>query len=627
MAVGAVTSRLSAMPTRMRSLIGDRLATYGAPVLLGVVASLATPLLAADLQFRVTQWLIFGVLALSLSLVWGMGRLFSFGQTLFFGAGAYAYTVLSIDIGNPQSETVLAVVGGVLLGSLLAAALGYFMFYGGITDVYVAVVTLAATLVAFTLIGATGGSQWHVGKAPLGGYNGIPAIAPLALAGKTYIGEDMLRIVITATVVAFLASRLFVRSSTGRVAIGVGVNEERAELLGFDSRRYKLLLFVLAGAIAAFAGTLFAPNEGIVTPEVFGLPVAGPLVIWVMLGGRTALAGGIVGALGLNFLSTYADQLTIAGRQPFAGQTALVLGILLLVIVFTIPEGLLPALSRLVGRTNRGRTQLRGDEERAVDRLSEVPATFVEHDLLSADSGQILEGRDLIKNFDGVKAVNGVSLGLSRKGLLCLLGPNGAGKSTVFNMLAGRFRPTHGEVLIKGKPATRLRTYERARLGLGMKLQIPCVFTELSVRENLWLAGYAASGQRSHSDTTSRELIDWLGFASQAETLAGNLSHGQQQALEIAMVVATAPPVILLDEPTAGMTHGETSRVAALVRAMSQSSAVLVIEHDMDFVRALDCPIVLMVNGEVFAEGSLDELRQDSRVLDVYLGRSAQQHA
>jgi branched-chain amino acid transport system permease protein len=191
-------------------------------------------------------------------------------------------------------------------------------------------------------------------------------------------------------------------------------------------------------------------------------------------------------------------------------------------------------------------------------------------------------------------------------------------------MLAGRFQPTQGDVLIRGKPATRLRTYERARLGLGMKLQIPCVFTELSVRENLWLAGYAAGGQKSQADTISSELVDWLGFALEEETLAGNLSHGQQQALEIAMVVATAPPVILLDEPTAGMTHGETSRVAALVRALSKSSAVLVIEHDMDFVRALDCPIVLMVDGQVFAKGSLDELRQDTRVLDVYLGRTAQ---
>jgi branched-chain amino acid transport system permease protein len=591
------------------------------PIVMGVAMVVVGLLVKPALQFRLTQWLIAGLLALSLGLVWGIGRMFSFGQTLFFGIGAYTYAVVTRN-ASQGADTVPAVIAGVALGTLVAAALGYFMFYGGITDVYVAVVTLAATLVAFTLMGATGGAQWKVGEALLGGYNGMPAIAPLTIGGYPIVGGDFLNTVIVVCVIVFLLAKAFIRSNVGRVAIGVGVNEQRAELLGFDTRRYKLLLFSIGGAIASLAGTLFSPNEGIVTPGVFGLALAGPVVIWVMLGGRTVLSGAIVGALVLNYLSANIDRLQVGGATPFANQTTLILGIVLLIIVFTIPEGIVPALTRLKDAgLSRGRARSVAAEE-VGDRIGQLPDLPAYSRWREMRDGPELEAKNLVKHFDGVRAVNGVSLTLEATDLMCLLGPNGAGKSTVFNILAGRYQPTSGDVLIAGKSVTKLRPHERARRGLGLKLQVPTIFTELSVRENLWIAGFAGVGNRSGADRSSEELLDWLGLRDRADTLAGTLSHGQQQTLEIAMVLATGPSLVLLDEPTAGMTHGETTRVAALAQLLHEQAAVLVIEHDMDFVRALNCPVVLLVDGEVFARGAWDELRRDKRVLDIYLGRA-----
>jgi len=571
-------------------------------------------------QYRLTQWLIAGLLALSLGLVWGTGRMFSFGQTFFFGIGAYTYAVVTrnMDVG---ADTLPAVIAGVAMGTLAAAALGYFMFYGGITDVYVAVVTLAATLVAFTLMGATGGAQWKIGDALLGGYNGMPAIAPLTVGGDFLVEGDLLNTVIAICVVVFLLAKVFVRSNVGRVAIGVGVNEQRAELLGFDTRRYKLLLFAIGGAIAGLAGTLFSSNEGIVTPGVFGLAMAGPVVIWVMLGGRSVLSGAFVGALVLNYLSSNIDRWQVGDARPFAGQTTLILGIVLLIIVLTIPEGIVPAVTRLVAAPLSRDRRRRAVDDVIGDRIAQLPDLPAYGRARERREGPALEAKNLVKHFDGVRAVNGVSLSLEATDLVCLLGPNGAGKSTVFNMLAGRYQPTSGDVLMAGKDVTKLRPHERARRGLGLKLQVPTIFTELSVGENLWIAGFAGVGNRSGADRSREELLNWLGLQSKADTLAGSLSHGQQQTLEIAMVLATAPSLVLLDEPTAGMTHGETTRVAALAQLLHERAAVLAIEHDMDFVRALNCPVVLLVNGEVFARGAWDELRRDKRVLDIYLGR------
>lgn len=234
----------------------------------------------------------------------------------------------------------------------------------------------------------------------------------------------------------------------------------------------------------------------------------------------------------------------------------------------------------------------------------------------------LLEVSRVSKSFGGLRALADVSLSLRARSLTCLLGPNGAGKSTLFQIVAGTLHPDSGDVLLEGKSLARQLTYRRARQGLGVKLQVPCIYSELSVHENLWLAAYSGSRKAHLADHATSNLLNWLRLEGDAGLLAGALSHGQQQWLEIAMVMARRPRAVLLDEPTAGMTHSETLLVGELVKQMQAHAAVLVVEHDMDFVRALDCKTTLLVEGSVFATGTLAELRDDERVLDIYLGRA-----
>jgi branched-chain amino acid transport system permease protein len=233
----------------------------------------------------------------------------------------------------------------------------------------------------------------------------------------------------------------------------------------------------------------------------------------------------------------------------------------------------------------------------------------------------VLETRDLGISFGGVKAVDAVSARFGG-GLHCLIGPNGAGKSTFFNLLVGRYRPTTGRILYLGHDIARLESHERARRGIGIKLQVPSVYGRLSVEENVWLAVYARLGHARRATARARTVLAEVDLLARAPDLAAHLSHGEQQWLEIGMVLAAEPAIVLLDEPTAGMTREETARTVELVTALAARTTVVIVEHDMEFVRQLRAPVTVLHQGRVFKQGSLDELRADEEVLDIYLGRA-----
>ena len=202
-----------------------------------------------------------------------------------------------------------------------------------------------------------------------------------------------------------------------------------------------------------------------------------------------------------------------------------------------------------------------------------------------------------------------------------MIGPNGAGKSTLFGLLSGQYGVTEGSVLLDEQNLTKWPAYQRARHGIGVKLQVASIYKELSVQENLWLACYAMPRHAASADARTHQLLEWLQLDDHAQKPAGTLSHGQQQWLEIGMVVATNPCVVLLDEPTAGMTREETRRTGELVAQLGERASVIVVEHDMEFVRQLGAPVTVLHRGRLFTQGSFDELSRDERILDIYLGR------
>jgi urea transport system ATP-binding protein len=242
----------------------------------------------------------------------------------------------------------------------------------------------------------------------------------------------------------------------------------------------------------------------------------------------------------------------------------------------------------------------------------------------------LLELRGIGVSFDGFRALNDLNLSLASGELRAVIGPNGAGKTTFLDVITGKVRPSQGQVLFQGRSLVGLSEHRIARLGIGRKFQTPRVFENLSPRRNLELAVGRSSAPWEllfgRLDGKSRDKVQRLlavvGLEHLAQGRAGSLSHGQKQWLEIAMLVAQDPVLLLVDEPVAGLTDEETQLTADLLKQLAGNHTVLVIEHDMDFIRDLNAPVTVLHEGHVLCEGSMDQVQNDSRVIEVYLGQA-----
>jgi urea ABC transporter ATP-binding protein UrtD len=246
-----------------------------------------------------------------------------------------------------------------------------------------------------------------------------------------------------------------------------------------------------------------------------------------------------------------------------------------------------------------------------------------------AGTDAILAVRALRRHFAGLQALDGVDLSVRPGELLAIIGPNGAGKSTLFNVVTGLLAPSSGEVEFDGTSISGLPPYRIARLGIGRKFQVPNVFDGLSVRQNLVVASRGKEGLRGllgHDRVDPeriREVLDQLGLEPKAGLPAAELSHGERQWLEIGAVLVSDPKLLLLDEPTAGMSMRETRSTEDLLRSLAEGHTVVVIEHNIRFVREVAQRVVVMHRGRILADGTIAQIERDERVRDVYLGRTA----
>ena len=247
-------------------------------------------------------------------------------------------------------------------------------------------------------------------------------------------------------------------------------------------------------------------------------------------------------------------------------------------------------------------------------------------------TGPLLEVCEITKNFGGLHVLRGVNLSIGAGELRCIIGPNGCGKTTLFNVVTGAFPPTSGTVWFRGEDITHRAPHAISRLGIARKFQVPGIYPTLAVAENLeipllrpgiagpWslLRPGARAAERLHG------LLTRFNLRRQAARAAGALPHGQKQWLEIAMLIGSDADILLLDEPTAGMSAAETLATVALIRQLQQEHgiAALVIEHDMNFVRRLDCPVTVMLRGSVLFEGSYAEVQAHPEVREAYLGHA-----
>ncbi len=234
----------------------------------------------------------------------------------------------------------------------------------------------------------------------------------------------------------------------------------------------------------------------------------------------------------------------------------------------------------------------------------------------------LLEARAATMRFGGVTAVDSVNFTLAELELRCLIGPNGAGKSTFFKMLTGQLTPSSGQILFRGRDITGARPNEIARLGVGIKTQVPNVFNGLSVHENVFIAA-ARMGSAAKARGISADVLKRLGLTAIADRMVGQLAHGQRQWVEIGTVLAQDPDLILLDEPAAGMTHDEVVRTSELIGEINRSHALIVVEHDMQFIRMIARTVTVFNQGRILVEDTVDKVLSNQAVRDVYLGKQA----
>ena len=296
-------------------------------------------------QFGLLQLTVFAsmcILALSLGIIWGYGGILCFGQSAFFGLGAYAYAVAAVNLG----ESTVAVVLAIAVPAVFAALLGYFMFYGRLSDVYLGVITLSVTLIFFNLMNSTAGDAYRIGKARLNGFNGMPSLPTFNVPGdpgRLLDPTETFYLVMALLLVIYVGLHALLASHFGRVVVAVRENETRCELLGYDVRLHKLLIFTIGGGIAGLAGSLFANWGAFVSPNVFSLGMTAQIIIWVIVGGLGTLVGPIIGCLIMQYLATE------LGTQQLAN-TNLIFGIIFLAFVLLVPRGIVPSLGAVRAR-------------------------------------------------------------------------------------------------------------------------------------------------------------------------------------------------------------------------------------------------------------------------------------
>jgi ABC-type branched-subunit amino acid transport system permease subunit len=305
--------------------------------------AIGVPMVAEPFDLlQLTVFAAMCILALSLGVVWGYGGILCFGQSAFFGLGAYAYAVTAVNLG----ESTVAVLAAIVVPAVFAALLGYFMFYGRLSDVYLGVITLSVTLIFFNLMNSTAGDAYRIGRARLNGFNGMPSLPTLNVPGdpgRLLDPAETFYLVMALLVLVYLGLHAVLASRFGRVIVAIRENETRCELLGYDVRLHKLLVFGLGGAIAGLAGALFANWGAFVSPNVFSLVMTSQIIIWVIVGGLGTLLGPIVGCLIMQYLATR------LGTQQLAN-TNLIFGAIFLAFVLLVPRGLVPSLAGLGAR-------------------------------------------------------------------------------------------------------------------------------------------------------------------------------------------------------------------------------------------------------------------------------------
>ncbi|PZQ13679.1 MAG: branched-chain amino acid ABC transporter substrate-binding protein [Ancylobacter novellus] len=574
-----------------------------APLALAALAAAAlwvAPLALDTFAVNVlTRSMIYAMLAVTVDLLWGFAGVLTFGQAAFFGVGAYATAMALTQFGADPAFMALALALAVVAPALLGLAVGWLSFYHRSTPLYASVISLVTPIVVTQLIYS--GGEWTGSSSGLVGFD----VLPLEL-------EGFFRLAGLSLVALTFAAWVFVRSDAGRALVAVRDNDARCAYLGLSPKRVQIALTAALAGVAGLAGFLFANASSVVAPENAGFLFGTELVIWVALGGRGTLLGPILGTIAIDYLAA-----NLSGDLPFLWQ--LLLGATFVAVIILLPGGLAGLARSAWGATPFGR------------RAAFAPALAARPVRPAADASDapLLKIEGLAKSYGSLTVLENIDLEIGAGELVSLVGPNGAGKTTLMRCLSDGTEDFRGSVSIGGASITGLTPNRIVALGVGRKFQVASVFESLTVADCLLLARATHDGLSPFSRAgtlglpqAALDVLRMTGLDRMLARPARLLSHGEKQALELAMVVALEPRLILLDEPTAGLTKAERATIGAVLKALTSGLGVaaVLVEHDLDFVREISSRIVVLHQGRLVLDGAVDEVVGSELVRTIYSG-------
>jgi branched-chain amino acid transport system permease protein len=573
-------------------------------VILAAVLLATAPALDIYTKMILTVSFIYGLTAISIDLLWGYAGVLSYAHGALFGIGAYAVAITATTRGDGLMGTVL--LGGaigIVVACLVALAVGGLSFHSRADWLYVGVVSFAVPFI-FERLTLAGGEV-------TGSSSGLSAfLQSVFKPTQWYLLTGIILLVV------LFGATVLVRSDTGTLFKAIRENEMRCTYLGIRVNRVKNLLFTATAALTAFAGALLASSQNVVAPDLGGIMAATMMVIWVALGGRGTLIGPVIAAVVIDYVTAI-----IGAEFPFIWQLGL--GVAFLLVVLYLPGRLMSLLQAPLALLARRFAWARPDERAAELEIRVGQSTSGP---TNRDDQPVLQLKDVTCRF---AAVSGVDIQAGAGEIVSIVGPNGAGKSTLMRCISNGTYRTAGSVRVGGESIKEMSPARVAALGVSQKFQHASVFGALNVGECLRIARASALRPSLWRRERILELppsavrvLEATGLSEMLSVPAEDLSHGQKQALELAMVMSTDPKVVLLDEPTAGLSHEERTVLGTIFRqiAAEEGKLVILVEHDLDFVREISSRILVLHQGRLLLDGSVEEVANSKLVQEIYTG-------
>jgi branched-chain amino acid transport system permease protein len=598
---------------------------------------IAAPFVLPYLGFSpatVNRILVWGLFGIGFDILFGFTGLLSFGQSAFFGTGGMVAAYLMTVMNFPHVMTA------VFIGAIVAAVVGYLVGLIALrrTGIYFAMISVAIAEVFYFV-------EFNPLSDFTGGENGLPGVpTPVFNLGFTTIQFNtdwsLYTLLAFCYFVGIVLGLRIMRSPIGAVLSAIRDNPLRAAAVGHDIQSYKLTAFVIAATYAGFAGGLLGMMQGFMPPEAFTFETSGQLVMQTAIGGAGTLFGPLVGATVWLYLSDFFQTTLHLGAT-----WKLVLGVVFVLLVVFLRHGIVGGLIdlwKLAAGQGKHREAAESDPHAvaasAIAAAAQNGGPVVQfipspRRPKPADSnGLILQAEGVTKRYGGLVANDSIDFSVKRGELRGIIGPNGAGKTTFFRMLTCEVPPTEGRIVFEGRDITGFGVTRVCQLGLTKSYQVNQLFTRLTVRENVTIAALAekrgpfrldllrhigsVAGLTERVDDTLR-LVH---LSERADLPVSELAYGEKRRLEIGLALATAPSLLLLDEPLAGMSPRERLETVQLLKSIARGRTMIVIDHDMDAIFELAERITVLHEGRVLTEGRPEEIKRNATVQEAYLG-------